>query len=184
MGQIVKYGEWSVRTNYSVMSWRPKKPGPGLLKNMTPKVCVSLVLEQQTGHCHHSAGRETPTHSLEECFSLSIRTHTYLYVHRPDAQSRTLTCTIMNNSCTVLTVHVASQLSAHTPSVNAPVISAHFSRTVWKEIATLLSSLLFFFSVLAILFSFSFSLPLCLCPWWPSCWVVRLTALTLALGLT
>lgn len=26
--------------------------------------------------------------------------------------------------------------------------------------------------------------PLCLCPWWPSYWVVRLPALTLVLGLT
>lgn len=63
-----------------------------------------------------------------------------------------------------------------TPYVKACVISAHFSRTVWKEIATLLSSLPLFFSL-----SPSFALllpPLCLCPWWPSCWVVCLTALT------
>lgn len=147
---------------------------------------VSSVFEQQTGHCHHSAGRKTNPLTWGMPFldvHLHIRTHMYSYVRliESDAWSHPLTYATMNNTLTVLTVHVASQLSAHTVCKSLCHLST-FQQDCLKGDSHAPFLPPSFFSL-----SPSFSLllpPLCLCPWWPSCWVVCLTALTLALGLT
>lgn len=104
---------------------------------------VSYVFEQLAGCCHQHC-KENNQASLLKNGSTSCG-HVF---RKCELLCKHLRFTYeIRNTLTLLTVNVASHLSAHT-ICKACVISAHFSRIVWKEIANLLPSpaFLFFFS--------------------------------------
>lgn len=86
----------------------------------------------------------SPTY-FEERFPLMCTCtdeHTCTRLMESDVWSQTLAYATMNNALTVL---IWLHNWVRTPYVKACVISAHFSGTVWKEIATLLPLPPFFF---------------------------------------
>lgn len=92
-----------------------------------------------------------------------------------DVQRCTLAYATMNNTLAVLTVCVASQVSAHTVCKSLCHLSTFRQDRLKGDSHTPFLPPTFF----SLSPSFALLLPpLCLCPWWPSYWVVCLTALT------
>lgn len=163
MGQVVKYKEWSVQTNYSVMSWRPKYP--------KLEVAEKYETESMPVMLSSPCGEKNPTaywrmSVLDACLHRS----TCASLMQSDVWSHTLALATMNNTLTVL---MQLHNCVHTPYVKACVISAHFSSNVWKKIAALLRPPLFpqslFRCLLCVFVLDDQAIGWSVCPHWPLC---------------
>lgn len=152
MGQVVKY-EGSDLCKPITLSCHddPNNPSRGLWKNMKLKVCLwclRSVFEQHAGHCHHSAGRKTNPLTRRMLYE---NTH----VPPPRRFSHILTYATMNNTLTVLTVHVASQSSAHAVCKSSCHLSTFQQDRLKGDSHTLFPPSLFFLFSVPLSLSFS-----------------------------
>lgn len=101
-----------MESNYSVKSRRPKQPEPGVAAKYVAEnmpVMIGSEVEQQAGHCRHSAGRKTDT-CAPRMLSHDVRLHSNntltpgIRCHKSRTRTR-------NNEPHLNSANVASQLS-------------------------------------------------------------------------